>query len=244
MTLYRVRNKSQCWYGESIGILVLDATYPCIPGNVANASTFDFPVRYKVVKGASIERLIKKRDKTLIKLFIDAAIELRNEGVKAITGGCGFMALFQKEVSAALDQPVFLSSLLQIPLIYQMTNRRIGIITADATALTSGHFSACGISKKIPTAIGGMENQPEFREAILEENGALDSEIIKKEVLMVAQNLVSENNDLGAILLECSDLPPYARAIQKKIDLPVFDFTTMIQFVHTALVRKTFHGYL
>lgn len=244
MAFYQAKNKKQSWYGESIGILILDATYPCIPGNVGNASTFPFPVRYKVVKEASIERLIKKRDKTLVQPFIDAAIELQEEGVKAITGACGFMALFQREVSDAVDVPVFLSSLLQIPFIYQIKNQKIGIITADSKSLTPEHFISVGVNKEIPLLIGGMEDQKEFREAILEEKGTLDSDLIESEVVGVAKKLITENPDIGALVLECSDLPPYAHAIQKEVNLPIFDFTTMIQYVHTALVRKEFQGFM
>jgi aspartate/glutamate racemase len=244
MAFYQAKNKKQSWYGESIGILILDATYPCIPGNVGNASTFPFPVRYKVVKEASIERLIKKRDKTLVQPFIDAAIELQEEGVKAITGACGFMALFQREVSDAVDVPVFLSSLLQIPFIYQIKKQKIGIITADSKSLTPEHFISVGVNKEIPLLIGGMEDQKEFREAILEEKGTLDSDLIEGEVVGVAKKLITENPDIGALVLECSDLPPYAHAIQKEVNLPIFDFTTMIQYVHTALIRKEYQGFM
>ena len=244
MVTYQTKNKKQSWYGESIGILILNATYPCIPGNVGNASTFPFPVRYKVVKEASIERLLKKRDKSLIQPFIEAAIELQEEGVKAITGACGFMALFQREVSDAVDVPVFLSSLLQIPFVYQITKRKIGIITADSKSLTHDHFISVGVSKEVPLAIKGMEDQKEFREAILEEKGSLNSELIEREVVEVAKRLITENPDIGALVLECSDLPPYAHTIQKEVNLPIFDFTTMIQYVHTALVRKEFQGFM
>ena len=244
MAFFQVKNNKQSWYGESIGILILDAAYPCIPGNVGNASTFSFPVRYKRVKEASIERLIKQKDITLLEPFIDAAIELQEEGVKAITGACGFMALFQREVSAAVDVPVFLSSLLQIPFIYQIKKQKIGIITADSKSLTPEHFISVGVTKEIPLLIGGMEDQKEFREAILEEKGTLDSDLIEGEVVGVAKKLITENPDIGALVLECSDLPPYAHAIQKEVNLPIFDFTTMIQYVHTALVRKEFQGFM
>ena len=244
MAFFQAKNKKQSWYGESIGILILDATYPCIPGNVGNASTFPFPVRYKRVKEASIERLVKQKDITLLEPFIDAAIELQEEGVKAITGACGFMALFQREVSDAVDVPVFLSSLLQIPFIYQIKKQKIGIITADSKSLTPEHFISVGVNKEIPLLIGGMEDQKEFREAILEEKGTLDSDLIEREVVGVAKKLITENPDIGALVLECSDLPPYAHTIQKEVNLPIFDFTTMIQYVHTALVRKEFQGFM
>ncbi|MGD9974491.1 MAG: aspartate/glutamate racemase family protein [Desulfatirhabdiaceae bacterium] len=246
MTVYRVENRSQSWYGESIGILILDAAYPCVPGNVGNASTFDFPVRYKVVKNASIDRLLNQRDPALLIPFIDAGKELQAEGVRAVTGACGFMALFQKQVSDALDIPVFLSSLLQVPFIHRILskNQKIGIISADSSALTSEHFSSVGITPDIPVVLAGMEDQTEFREAVLLEKGTLDSAKIEQEAVAVAQRLVADNPDIGAIVLECSDLPPYAAAIQNAVRRPVFDFITMIRYVHSAVVRLPFQGFM
>ncbi len=246
MTVFKIQNKLQSWYGESVGILILDAAYPCIPGNVGNASTFNFPVRYKVVKNASIDRLINQRDPALLEPFLKAACELQDEGVKAVTGACGFMALFQKQVADVLEIPVFLSSLLQIPFIYQVLNRRkkIGVISADSSALTADHFSSVGIAPEIPLVLGGMENKPEFREAVLLEKGTLDSDKVQREIVEIAEQMIENNPDIGAIVLECSDLPPYASAVQAAVQRPVFDFITMIQYVHSSLVRRPFHGFM
>jgi aspartate/glutamate racemase len=244
MTVYRIHRKSQAWYGESIGILILDAAYPCVPGNVGNASTFPFPVRYERVTGASIDRLLNQQDPTLAEPFIQAAKNIQDQGVKAITGACGFMALFQREVTAAVDIPVFLSSLLQIPLIYQMTRKPVGIITANASSLKKAHFDAVNVTPDIPVIIAGMENQPEFFSAVLEEKGTLDSDKVQDEVVSVAKNLVKDHPDIGAMVLECSDLPPYAHAVQAAVKRPVFDFFTMIQYIHTSLVRTPFTGFM
>lgn len=244
MNTYRVTNSGQAWYGESIGILILDAAYPCIPGNVGNASTFDFPVRYEKVKGASIDRLLNQQDATLVKPFTDAARNLQRSGVKAITGACGFMALFQQEVAASVDLPVFLSSLLQIPFIFKVTGKKVGIITANASCLTEKHFENTGILQDCPIAIGGMESQSEFKSAILEEKGTLDTVKIENEVVSVAQQLVQDNPDIGSILFECSDLPPYAAAVQSALGLPVFDFITMINYIHSSLVRTPYKGFM
>ena len=241
---YRVRKPGQAWYGESIGILILDASYPCVPGNVGNASTFSFPVRYEKVQGASIDRLLNKQDPELATPFIQAARNLRDHGVKAITGACGFMAFFQQEVAASIDIPVFLSSLLQIPFVHQITGKKVGIITANASCLTEKHFENAGILKDCPIAITGMESQPEFKSAILEEKGTLDTVKIENEVIGVAQQLAKDNPDIGSILLECSDLPPYAAAVQGAVNLPVFDFITMINYIHSSLVRMPFKGFM
>lgn len=244
MTIFSVSRPKQAWYGESIGILILDASYPCVPGNVGNASTFPFPVRYEKVEGASIDRLLNQQDPALAAPFIEAAQRLYDAGVKAITGACGFMALFQEEVAKSVEIPVFLSTLLQIPFIHQITGKRVGIITADAGCLRPKHFSSTGVSESIPLAIAGMEDQTEFRDAVLKEKGTLDSHQIEKEVVGVACDLVKHHPDIGSILLECSDLPPYAHAIQGATGLPVFDFYTMIHYVHTTLVRTPFQGFM
>lgn len=242
MSVYKVRRRSQSWYGEQIGILILDAAYPCIPGNVGNATTYDYPVRFQEVRGASIERLLNQRDPALEEAFVEAAVELRDRGVRAITGACGFMAYFQEEVAAAVDVPVFLSSLMQIPFMHALCGGSVGIITADASRLTQRHFSACSVPGDIPLAIAGMEGQREFREAILEEKGTLDSAEIEREAIEVASELVAQHPQVRSILLECSDLPPYAHAVQAATGRPVFDFITMINYVQQSLVHRSYVG--
>ncbi|MBI9091063.1 MAG: aspartate/glutamate racemase family protein [Desulfobacterium sp.] len=246
MTIYFANDSKKSWYGEAIGILILDATYPCIPGNVGNATTYDFPVRYKVVKGATIERLLTQRDPALVQPFIDAARELEAEGVKAITGACGFMALFQQEIRRSVGIPVFMSSLLQVPFIQQIITpgKNVAVITADATAITPDHFLNVGINPETPLILAGMENCPEFSESVLKEKGSLDSDKIEGEIVGVARQLVQKHPDIGAFLLECSDLPPYAAAVFKETHLPVFDFITMIKHVYTTLTPTPYSGFM
>ena len=240
--IYKSRLKSQSWAGETIGIIVLDCYYPYIPGNVANATTYEFPVRYAAVDGATNDRLIHSRDPALLTPFIDAAQKLEAEGVKAITSGCGFMALFQREIAASVNIPVFLSSLLQVPFIHQITGKRVGIISSSSANLSPEHFESTGIGGNIPLAIAGMEHHRAFTQAIFEPDGTLDDGAVRAGVVEVATQLQAAHPDLGSILLECSDLPPYAHAIQDTTGLPVFDFITMIKFVHASLACKPYSG--
>ena len=242
MTVYRSRLKTQSWAGETIGILVLDCFYPFIPGNVANATTYDFPVRFAVVEGATNDRLIYDQDPDLTDSFVAAAKKLESEGVKAITAACGFMALFQQEISTAVNVPVFASSLLQIPFIHQITNRPVGVISADQTKLLPLHFERCGISKDIPVVVAGMEAVPSFTQAVFQPDGTWDDIAIRQGVLDVTQTLIEKTPQIGAILLECSDLPPYAVDIQNRFGLPVFDFITMINYVHATLAHRPYTG--
>lgn len=222
--------------------MVLDARYPFIPGNVANASTFDFPVRYQRIEGGSIERLLYQRDSELAAPFIEAARQLERDGVQAITGACGFMALFQQQVRDSVSVPVLLTSLLQIPFIKSITNRPVGVITADASSLGAMNLEGIGIHPSDMRMVG-MEHCPAFSSAILSESGRLDSPRIREEVVEQARLLLQKHPEIGAILLECSDLPPYARAIQHAVGLPVFDYTSMIRHVATSL-RPHHYDYL
>jgi len=243
---FAVTKQRQSWYGIPVGILILNASYPCIPGNVGNATSFPFPVRYKEVSEASIHRLINEKDRALAEPFVNGARELEAEGVRAIAGACGFMALFQREIAEAVQIPVCMSSLLQIPFIRQILPRKkkIGILTANAGALTDDHFAAVGVEDRSGLVIQGLEESKEFREAVLEEKGTLDSDVMQQEVVEAAKKMSASNPEIGSIVLECSDLPPFAYAVQQAVSLPVFDFITMIKHLQTAVVQHPYHGYM
>ncbi|MFH1140001.1 MAG: aspartate/glutamate racemase family protein [Pseudomonadota bacterium] len=232
--------------GEAVGILLLDALLPLPPGDVANATTYSFPVRYQVVKAASIDRLIYQRDPELLQPFIDGAWELVRAGVKAITSDCGFMALFQERMADEIPVPVFLSSLLQVPFIHRTLRKseKVGIIAADSRQLTERHLRAVGVTESMPVKIVGMNEKEGFRSAILEEKGSLDFEKVEAEVVAQALKLTEGDDQVKSILLECSNLPQYAAAVQKAVNLPVYDFNTMIEHVYSALVRKPYHGFV
>jgi hypothetical protein len=193
-----------------------------------------------------MERLVYQGDPALLKPFVDAGWDLVKEGVKAITGNCGFMVLYQNELSKEFPVPVFMSSLLQLPFISRMLRpgEKVGIITANRRTLTDRHMEVATGGVDIPIAIAGMEDQKHFYDAIHAEKGELDFEKVEEEVVEVARALVEEDQKTRAILFECTDLPPYAAAVQEAVGLPVFDFTTMINYVFSALVRNRFEGFV
>ncbi|MDD3823691.1 MAG: aspartate/glutamate racemase family protein [Sphaerochaetaceae bacterium] len=243
--IYRQKGK-QVSYGEQVGILLLENYAPFIPGDTANATTYDFPVRFKLVEGLTVKRIFA-HDLSLKDEMISAGRSLVEEGgVRAITGDCGFMALFQKEMAAALGVPVMLSSLLQIPFIRLLipADKKIGIITANAKSLDKTVFDAIDVPFDDRLVIEGLEDKPAFNSGINEECGFLDTDLVEKEVVQAAMTLLERDKDIRVILSECSVLPPYGKAIQDATGLPVFDFVTMINYVHSAVVKKTFSGHM
>ncbi len=240
----KVRGRTNL-YGYTIGILVNEAHFPRLPGAIGNATTFPFPVLQRAVKGATGERVVREPDERLVEPYIAAARELEAEGVRAITTSCGFTAAFQRELAEAVNVPVFASSLLLAPLIARMlkARERVGIVTADARHLTLRHFDGVGIDPG-RVVVAGMEGCPEFEEVVFGGRHELDVGRMEAEVVGVATELVTRHPNVRALLLECSLLPPFAKAVQDATGLPVFDFTTLVNLVHSALVRRPFEGYL
>ena len=105
-------------YGARIGILMLEAQFPRIPGDMGNAETWPFPVLYKIVRGATPDRVVRKNAEGTLDRFIAAAEELVSDGADAITTNCGFLSIFQKELSSAVRVPVLTSSLMPSPLLH------------------------------------------------------------------------------------------------------------------------------
>ncbi|SEQ42601.1 aspartate/glutamate racemase family protein [Piscibacillus halophilus] len=243
--LYKA-SPGQVSYGESIGILLLDTYTPFVPGDVGNATTYSFPVRFQRIDGFTFSKLLTK-DPALVEPLLEAGHNLVKEGVKAITGDCGYMAMFQKEIASELKVPVFLSSLLQLPFMEAMLGpeEKIGIICSHSDYFDHEILEGMGVqinSSKL--RVMGMETAEHFRLAAHVENGLLDPDVVEQEAVSIAREFVSEYPDIKLILLECSSLPPYGAAIQQATGLPVFDYVTMINHVHSAVVKSRFSGFM
>ncbi|MEK7701988.1 MAG: aspartate/glutamate racemase family protein [candidate division NC10 bacterium] len=224
-------------YGFSVGILMLDTRFPRIPGDMGNAATFPFPVRYHRVSGAAPDLVVRRGAEGLLPAFIEGARQLEREGVGAITTNCGFLVKYQPELAAAVSVPVFTSSLLLVPLVHRMlpAGRRVGIMTVNAATLGAEHLRGAGIGRDIPIAVAGMETEKEFTRVLLGDELELDVELAREEHVRVARRLVGEHPDLGAVVLECTNMPPYAADIQRETGLPVFDIVSLVTLVHGAL---------
>ena len=241
--IYRTR-KQQMGYGRPIGIVTLDEAIPCPPGTPGNPTTFSHPVIHEIVKGADIGSLVALNDPDTEAAFLAAGQALVDKGVSAIAGNCGLMIVHQAALTKALPVPVMMSSLLQLPLLQQMLGPegKIGLMAASRGGLKPRHLEMATGGARINFALGTMDDCPAFRAAVGDCNGELDFEKAEAEAVSVAETLVAENPDIGVILLECVDLPPYAAAIQQATGLPVFDITTLIGHTYAALVRRPFVG--
>lgn len=227
--------------GHAIGIIAVDLVYPKLPGNVVNATTYRFPVLFKKVS-FEIEQLFDG-DPALEDLVVAAARELEADGVRAIIGACGYFAHFQKQVAAAVDIPVFMSSLCQLPLIKigLKPEQKVLVMCASGGSMNQEFFSKvnANLDDCVIQDVGSMESFAPIRWG----KTLLDNERLTKDLAELAKAAAAEHPEIGAILLECSDLPPYACEIQRATGLPVFDFISMINWVEHAVVQKRYYGF-
>lgn len=236
--------RGQQMAGVPIGVIYIeDVWYPMVPGNVVNASTFDFPVRLQAVRGLDIEALFGGRAVDASAAVLQACWELQAQGVRAISSACGFFGRYQAAVAPQLDVPSALSSLVQLPWLQSLlVGKKIAVLTADSSAITPELLAACGVSGVGSLVFGGLQDAAEFS-AILAGRGSFDNEAVQAEVVTLARELCADPL-VGAVLLECSDLPPYAAAIQAAVGLPVFDFTTLIRWLHSAVAQRPYAGWV
>lgn len=224
-------------FGFTVGILMLDTRFPRIPGDMGHAGTFPFPVRYHRVSGASPDLVVRKGAQGLLPAFVEGARQLEREGVGAVTTNCGFLVKYQAELAASVRIPVLTSSLLMVPLVHRMLppGRRIGILTVNAPGLGDQHLRGAGIGPEIPLAVAGLEGEKEFTRVLLGDELELDVDLAREEHIRVARRLIADHPDVGAIVLECTNMPPYAADVQRATGLPVFDIVSLVTLVHGAL---------
>ena len=236
----RIAHGGKSVYGAKLGILMLEARFPRIPGDMGNAGTWPFPVLYKVVRGASPDRVVRQRAKGLLDAFLDAARELVELGADGITTNCGFLSLYQAELSSHAGVPVAASSLMQAPLIEATLppGRRVGILTISAASLTKEHLAKAGVAADTPVV--GTEGGAEFTRAILGNEARLDVAAAERDICDAGEELVTRHPEVGAVLLECTNMSPYAPTLAARIRRPVFDIVSFMTWFHAGLAPREF----
>lgn len=239
-------------YGQAIGILLFDGRrYPVLPGDVANASSYDFPVRLKVVEGlfdvpGPPQCWVDGRPPDGARRMREAAIALRDEGVRAIVTACGFFVSVQDHLAAAAGVPVFTSPLILVPILSRMVgNRKLGILTASRSLLDHTFLSAAGITEQMNIVIEGIEDSTEFYATHMGGTRIeMDVDLLRSEIVGIARRFFEQHPDLAGMVLECSNLPTFSAEIQQVTGLPVFDFITFTRFIHASVVQQPYTGFL
>ncbi|MFB8369768.1 hypothetical protein ACFC25_10435 [Pseudarthrobacter sp. NPDC055928] len=224
---------------SEIGIVMLDNEIPRVVGDVGNPASFPFPVSLAVCEGARTDQVLEHAAEGLLPAITETAQSLVNEGALGLSTCCGFLAIHQQELAASLPVPVATSSLLQVPLVLQLLqpHQSIGIMTANGSTLTSTHLGAVGIDTHLQQRVKviGIEHTAHLY-GVLTSNGAkLDQSVAQAEVVGVAKQAVETNPDIGAFVLECTNLPPYSEAIKESTGRPVWDAISLIRWLQLGV---------
>jgi hypothetical protein len=240
MDTSRIAHGGKALYGARIGILMLEARFPRIPGDMGNGLTWPFPVLYKVVPGASPARVVFDQAAGLLPAFLDDAAELVRLGADGITTTCGFLSLYQRELAAHAGVPVASSSLMQAPFIERLLppGQRVGVLTVSAASLTREHLLAAGADPETPVV--GTEGGSEFTRAILGDEARLDAAAAERDILAAGEELVARHPATGAVLLECTNMVPYGRALSEHLRLPIFSIYTFVTWFQAGLAPRDF----
>jgi hypothetical protein len=210
---------------------MLKTAFPRPPGDVGNPRTWSVPTRYRVVEPARVDAVVRSGPLTpdLLNAFVEAGWALVEEGATLITTSCGFLVTAQQALGEALPVPVVTSSLLQIPQVQEALppGRRVGVLTFDARQLSAMHLAAAGAPADTPVA--GLEQGGELHRVIADDLPRLDAAGAEADVLAAGRALKAAHRDLGAVVLECTNLPPYRAALAAALDLPVHDLVTWIE---------------
>ena len=227
-------------FGASVGIMMLETRFPRIHGDIANAWTWPFPVHFKIVRGASPHRVVRQRAEGLLDGFIEAGRDLVFHGADALTTNCGYLSLIQNSVKEAVGVPVATSSLMQVAYANSLlpSDKRTGIITISKEHLTPDHLDAAGVPPNTP--IVGTEGGREFARKILDDLPEMDFELCRQDLREAASELMSNHDGIGAIVLECTNMVPYAADVRKITGVPVYSIYTLVCWLQSGLIPRSF----
>lgn len=220
---------------KSVSLLQLDTRFPRIPGDVGCRDTFAVPMYPQVIAGAHVENIVTADPKSIDIGPFAKAIE-NTSGLVATS--CGFLSYWQKHLQDLSPGPFVSSALIDLPyLARDFMPEELAIITFDAASLGVDHLPPDCTS--YARSIIGMEEDMHLRQVISKDQTMLDPGKAGRELVGLLSAKLDRTN-IKAILLECTNLPPYKAEIKEQFGVPVFDILTAIERRAEGSVRPEF----
>ncbi len=225
-----------------LGILMLDTAFPRVPGDLGWAGTFAFQVKHAIVAGADVDEIVHRRSDLMLPHFVAAACALARAGCGGIASTCGFLVRWQSALAHACPVPVLTSSLLQLPLVQATlpARQRVGVVTYSADDLDADVLRAAGAAPDTPVV--GVDPDGYFAQTIRLGAASLDRQRMEGDTVAAARRLMAAHRSIGAIVLECANMPPYAKAVAEATGLPVFDAANLVAWFHAGLPDPSGNG--
>ncbi len=210
-------------------MILLKTDFPRPPGDIGNPATFGGRGLFETVAAATLARVIDgdPRDPALLAGFIAARDRLVAQGAQAITTSCGILAWHQAAMQSGCPVPVLTSALGQMPR-RLARHGSVGVLAMDSRSVTPALLAHVGAPPDTP--VGGLERGQELY-PVLRRNRAgdtLDPDRATRDVIEAGRALARQHPALGALVLECANLPPYRAALAEALGLPVYDLLTWI----------------
>ncbi|KAK5692166.1 hypothetical protein LTR97_011340 [Elasticomyces elasticus] len=220
-----------------LGLLISEINIFRAPGDVNNHRTFDFPMIQEMAKDSLLVRLVSSKayDQDFIDNFVAAGQELVNRGAVGIITSCGFLVLAQKEYDSGYASTVEIPSIRTI----MPPEQAIGILTFDGSRLNETHLKAIGINDMAQIYITGPPQDGEMKKYI-RDGAPYDFSVLEAEVVSAALAHIKRHPDIGVLVLECTQFPPFAHGVQQATGLPVYDVYTLGRWLYSAIARTPF----
>lgn len=232
------------YQSQPVGILMLDTKFPRVSGDIGNAKTWPFPVRYHIMESVIPDKVIGKEPlKETLQQFIDAAKAVESCGVRAITTSCGFLAIYQSDIAKEISVPFVSSALITVPFISNIVgNRGVGILTEHASDLTEKHFQGVGWSQSdYNVKIYGMDKDAVFPQVFIGNREEANLQELENDIKKLAEK-VKEDASVKALVLECTNFVPWGQLIGRITGFPVFHIVNVVQMVAGATLRRPYDG--
>lgn len=209
---------------RAVTLLQLETQFPRIPGDIGCAETFAVPLERRIISGAHVGKIVSARPQDIeISAFEDA---LENSA-ELIATSCGFLSFWQGHLQALTPAAFVSSSLIDLPdLALDFSPEELAIVTFDASSLGNTHLPS-GCSDFVQSIVG-LPTEIHLRQVIERDSRILDPERASREIIAFLDTVL-DRRKIKAILLECTNLPPYKHAMKDAFGVPVFDILTSIE---------------
>lgn len=232
-----------------LGFIGVQVPFTRPAGDAANPATWPFPLIREEADGTTLSDLVSASpySPTFLANIVAAAHRLADRGCVGIITDCGFLALLQREVAEQVSVPLVSSALCQLPsvLAWLPKGKGIGVVTFDGAKLGKAHFSGAGVGDHDLERLWvvGVPENGVLRGIVEEARSSYDLDGVHKEIVESVKGLVKSHPNTAAVLLECTQMAPFAESVQLAVGLPVYDIYTLGCWFYQGLVRRRPDGW-